>query len=184
MDTLKALLNNPKARVAAGQTGKNLMEKINAHKAKLEAPKKIVKSSNSDETVELLQSLIDAKQTHKKLSSSGYEMPLIEAPKAIEAAPQDDTMAAIKKLLAEKQQVAAPKPVEVAPMAAYQLPPVSAPATPYQYPVFTAPAPIPAYQVQAPSAFEVQPAPKKAETSKQDIIKMLLTQLSKPDLEK
>ena len=91
-------------------------------------------------------------------------------------------MAMIKKLLAEKQHVAAPKPVEVAPMVSYQLPTVSAPT--YQYPVFSAPTPVPAYQVQAPTSFEVQPAPKKAEATKQDLIKMLLSQLAKSDLEK
>lgn len=95
------------------------MAKINAHKAKHEAPKKIAQSSSTDETVELLQSLIDAKKTHKSLTS-GYEMPLIEPSKATEAAPQDDTMAMIKKLLAEKQHVAAPpKPVEATPIASY-----------------------------------------------------------------
>lgn len=76
MDSLKALLNNPNARVAAGQTGKDLMAKIEAHKAKSQAPKKILQSSQADETVELLKTLIDAKKTEKSMSSD-YEAPLI-----------------------------------------------------------------------------------------------------------
>jgi len=61
MDSLKALLTNPKARVAAGETGKSILSRLEASKRKTEAPKAIVKSTKADETINLLKQLIEAK---------------------------------------------------------------------------------------------------------------------------
>jgi hypothetical protein len=42
LDSLKALLTNPNARVAAGETGKSIVERLTASKQKAQAPKKIL----------------------------------------------------------------------------------------------------------------------------------------------
>lgn len=115
MESLKKLLTNPKARVAAGKTGKDILARIDASKKKAEAPKKIVKSTKANETVDLLNQLIEARQTEKAMGA-----PLLEEQpkKAVKAAKGDETIETIKKLLAQrankKEVVAAPK-VEAAP---------------------------------------------------------------------
>jgi len=58
MESLKKLLTNPNARVAAGAQGKSILQRLNADKKVKESPKKIVKSVVADETVTLLQELI------------------------------------------------------------------------------------------------------------------------------
>jgi hypothetical protein len=54
MESLKKLLTNPNARVAAGAQGKSILKRLNADKKVKETPKKIVKSVKADETVTLL----------------------------------------------------------------------------------------------------------------------------------
>lgn len=101
MESLKKLLTNPNARVAAGDKGKSILKRLNADKKKVQAPKKIVKSTKGSETVELLKQLIDARQVEKQ-----YETPLLEMPapakkeKKLKQAPklksQDNTLEAMK----------------------------------------------------------------------------------------
>lgn len=55
MESLKKLLNNPNARVAAGDKGKSILNRLSADKKKAEVPKKIVKATRSNETVDLLK---------------------------------------------------------------------------------------------------------------------------------
>lgn len=102
MDSLKKLLKNPNARVAAGNKGKEILNRIKAEKKTIEAPKKIVQSTKSSETVTLLKELITARQTQQQ-----YDTPLLELeqPKPKLAAPapkKDDTLSQIKKVLAER----------------------------------------------------------------------------------
>jgi hypothetical protein len=192
MESLKKLLANPNARVAAGEKGKSILKRLSADKKKTEAPKKIVKSTKTDETVNLLKQLIDARQTEKQ-----YEAPLLEqeAPKKLTApkkSANDHTIESIKKALAErKAKVQAPAPVTVAePQTMYQMPPVGSMPV-MQYPVM-APSPMPTIQAQAPIIAAPAPViaapakPAKASLdnmSKQDMIKLLLNELAKPDLE-
>jgi len=141
MESLKKLLSNPNARVAAGAKGKSILKRLNADKKKAEAPKKIVKSTKTDETVNLLKQLIDARQTEK-----AYEAPLLEqeAPKKLAApkTPNDHTIESIKKALAERKAKAqASAPVIAEPQAVYQMPPVGTMPV-MQYPVM-APTPMP-----------------------------------------
>jgi len=142
MDSLKKLLKNPNARVAAGSKGKEILNRINAEKKTVEAPKKIVMSTKANETVTMLKELISARQTQQQ-----YDTPLLELeqPKPKLAAPRkDDTLSQIKKVLAERQ---APKvqAVEPAPVVAYQMPPAGNAIPMMQYPVI-APTPMPTIQ--------------------------------------
>jgi hypothetical protein len=164
MDALKALLANPKARVASGAKGKSILVRINADKKKKENPNKIVKSTKVDETAQLIKQLIEARKVEK--NANQYEAPLLEASKPnVEAPKTDATMDLIKKLLAERAtpKVEAPKVFEPAPQALYQLPPVGNMPM-MQYPVFSAP--MPTIQYQAPAL--IAEAPKKVEASSAD----------------
>jgi hypothetical protein len=99
MESLKKLLSNPNARVAAGNKGKSILKRLNADKKKAEAPKKIVKSTSGNETANLLKQLIDARQTEKQ-----YEKPLLEQSAPKKALKKDSTLDQIKKVLAERKQ--------------------------------------------------------------------------------
>jgi len=83
MDSLKKLLSNPNARVAAGKTGRDILKRVNKDKKKKEtkkkqkeAPKKIIKSTKANETVDMLQQLIKARQAEKL--EQQYEAPLLQ----------------------------------------------------------------------------------------------------------
>jgi hypothetical protein len=79
MDTLKAMLVNPNARVAAGAEGKSIMTKISNNKKKIENPKKIAKkATKANDTATLLKQLIKARKADKK-ETEGYEIPLLES---------------------------------------------------------------------------------------------------------
>jgi hypothetical protein len=162
MDNLKKLLKNPNARVASGQKGKDVMTMIKGRKQ--EVPKKLATENKSAETVTLLKELIDAKKTEKKAPL--LEQPAPKVKKTKVAAPKkDNTLEQIKDALAQRQ---APK---MAPVATYQMPPVGTQIPMMSYPVVqTAPAPV------------VVPQPEKA-ADKQEMIKLLLSELAKPDLE-
>lgn len=82
MESLKAMLVNPNARVAAGDQGKAILKRISDNKKKVENPKKIAKvSTKSNETATLLKQLIAARQ------ADTYQVPLLEAaaPKKVAA---------------------------------------------------------------------------------------------------
>lgn len=78
MDTLKAMLVNPNARVAAGEQGKSIINKISNNKKKVEHPKKIAKATTkANETATLLKQLIKARKADKQ-DPEGQEIPLLE----------------------------------------------------------------------------------------------------------
>lgn len=125
LDSLKKMLNNPKARVASGRKGRSILKRIKDDQKK-EHPKKIEESKAANETVTLLKELIEARKVEKnsetkkavkktvaKEVNSAYTAPLI----------QDNTIAQIKQVLAERQvtnqlpQVQPPQPY------VYQMPP-------------------------------------------------------------
>lgn len=54
MDTFKEILNNPKTRIAASETGKKILERLEESRKAKEAPNLTIKSMKTDETVELL----------------------------------------------------------------------------------------------------------------------------------
>ncbi len=178
MDSLKSLLTNPNARVAAGEKGQSLLKRFQASQVKEEAPKV------GDETSELLKKLISAKLANTVVAAP---KPVYEAPKLMSA--QDNTMALLKELIAKQ----APKMVD-APQATYQMPPQSLPM-PAMYPVWN-PQPVPAYpvqtiavqpptfqaQVQAPTFQAAEPKPDLQTLPKEVLVQLLLAQLSKPDL--
>ena len=61
MDTFKEILNNPKTRIAASETGKKIIERLEESRKAKEAPILLLNSMKTDETVELLKRLIKAK---------------------------------------------------------------------------------------------------------------------------
>jgi hydroxypyruvate isomerase len=86
LNSLKKLLASPNARVAHGETGKNILKRLRAEQHKTETPALITKATKSNETVDLLKQLIEARQTEKE-----YAAPLLEeAPKRLTAAKQPD----------------------------------------------------------------------------------------------
>jgi hypothetical protein len=87
MDSLKSLLTNPNARVAAGDQGKSLLKRFKESQVKEETAKKISASKVGDETTELLKKLISAKQANNTVKAV---TPVYEAPKLMSA--QDNTM--------------------------------------------------------------------------------------------
>lgn len=106
MDSLKKLLENPNARVAHGDTGKSILNRLKASQKKEEAPKALAKTTKANETVDLLKQLIEARQTEKQYSApllTREEAPVLKAPK-----PQH-SLEMIKQALAAKK-VAAPAP--------------------------------------------------------------------------
>lgn len=86
LNALKKLLASPNARVAHGETGKSILKRLRAEQQKIEAPALITKTTKSNETVDLLKQLIEARQTEKE-----YAAPLLEqTPKRLTAAKQPD----------------------------------------------------------------------------------------------
>lgn len=115
-----------------------------------------------------MNQLITARQTEKSFTA-----PLLEsAPVAKKA---DDTITVIKQLLAQRLAAKTAVVAAPAPTLMYQMPPAGAMPM-MQYPTFQMPAPVSV--VQAP-----QKSTELVDLSKQDLIKILLTQLAKPDLE-
>ena len=105
MESLKKLLSNPNARVAHGETGKSILKRLRADQQKKDTPALISKSTKTNETVDLLKQLIEARQTEKE-----YAAPLLEAPKRLAAPKQpDNSLELIKQTLeARKYQYTAP----------------------------------------------------------------------------
>lgn len=77
MESLKKLLANPSARVAHGDTGKSILKRLRADQQKAEVPALLTQSNKSNETVDLLKQLIEARQTEKECNA-----PLLAAPEA------------------------------------------------------------------------------------------------------
>lgn len=129
LDSLKKMLKNPNARVAAGKTGKSIMQRIKAEQTTTEAPKKIHASKNANATVSMLKELIEARKVQKQTKAVEYSAPLLEVEEPVQRfeAPKVDniSMEQIKKALADRMianqvaqaQVQVQQPV-------YSMPPV------------------------------------------------------------
>lgn len=66
LDSLKTMLTNPNARVAAGDQGKSILNKIKNNKRKTQNPKKIAhKATKVNDTTVLLKQLIEARKAEQ-----------------------------------------------------------------------------------------------------------------------
>lgn len=167
-DQLDAILKNPNARVAAGKKGKKVVKKLQAKNTELKAEKVAASDENS---IEALIVAAKAKKNNQAVTQallSNYQAPqLIERPH-LQAAQPSYNYSLIEPVAA---------PVRQQPVQQQQ----------YWYPNFEVSAPIPVPQpVMQRTAVRVEPAKEQLNLSaipKQQLIKALLAQLAKDDLE-
>ena len=186
-DSLNALLNNPNARVASGKKGKAIMKKLMGKHKELKAkaePKKAESASSIDALLEAAKTRnVEEAVTEKLLT--GYKPPVVEATVVAAPAPIIVQQPQVNYQLIEPVAAAPVKPTVVTNSFANQ----------YWYPQnfeVTAPLPVPQVVTQPISKVAIQqpepmrePLPTKqadlAALPKADLIKALLTQLSKEE---
>lgn len=186
-DSLNALLNNPNARVASGKKGKDIMKKLMSKQKELKAkaePKKAESVSSIDTLLEAAKTKkVEEAVTEKLLS--GYKPPVVEATVVAAPTPVIVQQPQVNYQLIEPVAAATAKPNVTASNFANQ----------YWYPQnfeVTAPLPVPQVVTQPISKVAIQqpepmrePLPTKqadlAALPKADLIKALLTQLSKEE---
>lgn len=177
LDSLKKMLKNPNARVAAGKTGKSILQRIKAEQTTTEAPKKIHASKNANATVTMLKELIEARKIQQETSDIEYSAPLldVEVPVQKFEAPKVDvvSMEQIKKALADRMianQIAQAQVQAQVQQPIYSMPPAGAMPV-MQYPVM-APTPMPSFQIAPPA-----PIAAPVDFTKEELVKMLLKKL-------
>ena len=154
-DQLTALLNNPNARVASGKKGKTVLKKLQAKKLQL-AAEAAPKRADDTNSIDLLLAAAKAKVQANKVQAQAE--PLLSAYQP----PQPQYNYALiepeqPKLLVPQQQ---PQ---------------------YWYPQVSAPLPVP--QMVSQPVVAAKPQVDLSSLSKQQLIKALLAQLAKDDIE-
>ena len=181
LDQLNALLNNPNARVASGKKGKEIMKKLQSKQKEIKAkatPEKAQSASTIDDLISAAKEKKTAEEACEKLLSA-YQAPVVqsapvETPIVIQQPQVNYTLI----------EPVAPQPVKTTTVTSNNF------ANQYWYPQnfeVTAPLPIPQpittkVAIQQPEPMR-EPLPAKqpdlASMPKADLIKALLTQLSK-----
>jgi len=182
LDSLKKMLKNPKARVASGRKGRSILERIKAEDKQDKHPKKIVESKDANKTVSMLKELIEARKVEKKYKTektpkSAYTAPLLDVSQAPKV--QDNTIANIKQVLADRQAVNQLPMIQAPQPYIYQMPPAGAMPV-MEYPMIQT-MPVPQI-VQRPVIIAPQApvaTPDFSSMDKDQLVKLLIQELAK-----